>query len=328
MATIRPFSNSISKLLALACCALSACAPVTGTPAPFSTPVPGLVRMAWSPSWGPDGRHVAFLFRSRRENSQEVHDILYTTLLDGSDLVRIRALKPARFKTVSWDPSGEFFLLTTEDTEEIYLLDKNGENLRKISDGDQVSWHPSELRFVSTYDNACESSDRVGGVQCQRQIRLYDIPTGVITALPVTLEREVSAPAWSPDGLKVQWLSTATPPSKELNQRILQYHTYNLASQTHQVTDIQPSALTFADAEWSRDRSLLVFNYLSQVYLYFFSLSKSFQITPGTDPTLSEDNTRVLYSNRIGENRSDIALFDRRDNTITTVMSHRSIPLE
>ncbi|PIQ26809.1 hypothetical protein COW36_00330 [bacterium (Candidatus Blackallbacteria) CG17_big_fil_post_rev_8_21_14_2_50_48_46] len=290
--------------------------------------MPGLVRMAYSPSWAPDGQRIAFLFRSRKDNSQEVHDILYTCLLDGSDLLKVKELKPARFKTVSWDASGENFLLSTEDTEEIYLLDKNGENLHKVSDGDNPSWHPSESRFVFTYDNNCEANDRVGGVQCNRQIRLYDVATSVTTSLPITLEREVYAPAWSNDGLKLQWLSTMTPQSKELNQRILEYHTFNLASQTQQTVPMNQTDLTFADAEWSKDRSLMVFNYLSNIYMYFFSLSKSFPITPGTDPSLSSDNTRVLYTNRLGENRADIALFDRRENTISTVISHRSLPLE
>lgn len=329
MAIIRPFWNSISKTLGFIALLLTGCVTTqTSNPIPVSTPVPGLVRMAYSPTWAPDGQRIAFLFRSRKDNTQEVHDILYSSLLDGSDLIKIKELKPARFKTVSWDASGEYFLLITEDTEEIFLLDKNGENLRKVSDGDHASWHPSESRFVSTYDNSCESNDRVGGVQCQRQIRLYDVVTGVVSALPITLPREVYAPAWSSDGLKVQWLTTSTPASKELNERILEYHTYNLASQTHQTINIQPTSLTFADAEWSKDRSLMVFNYLSKIHMYFFSLSQSFSITPGTDPSLSEDNTRILYTNRLGENRADIALFDRRDNTISTVISHRSLPLE
>ncbi|MBT9546016.1 MAG: PD40 domain-containing protein [Candidatus Sericytochromatia bacterium] len=330
MAITQPFWNSISKALVVATALLfSGCVTAQGNnPTPASTPVPGLVRMAYSPTWAPDGQRIAFLFRSRKENSQEVHDILYSSLLDGSDLVKVRELRPARFKTVSWDASGENFLLTSEDTEEIYLMDKNGENFRKLSDGDSPNWHPTEARFVSTFDNTCEANDRVGGTQCQRQIRLYDVATGVLTALPIKLEREVYAPAWSSDGLKVLWLSTKTPLSKELDQRVLEYHTYNLASQSHQSVDVNPSALTFADAEWSKDRSLMVFNYLSNIHMYFFSLSQSFAITPGTDPSLSEDNTRVLYTNRLGENRADIALFDRRDNSISTVISHRSLPLE
>lgn len=327
MAIIRAFWTFIFKGFAFLLLA-SCIATQSSNPVPASPPVPGLIRMAYSPTWAPDGQRIAFLFRSRKDNTQEVHDVLYSCLLDGSDLIKIKTLQPARFKTVSWDASGEYFLLSTEDTEEIYLLDKNGENLRKISDGDNPSWHPTELRFVSTYDNTCETNDRVGGIQCQRQIRLYDVVTGVVSALPVTLPREVYAPAWSSDGLKVQWLSTSVPPSKELHERILEYHTYSLASQTHQVVNIQSSDLTFADAEWSRDRSLMVFNYLSKIHMYFFSLSQAFPITPGTDPSLSADNTRILYTNRLGENRSDIAVFDRRDNTISTVISHRSLPLE
>jgi len=287
---------------------------------------PGLVRKAYSPTWGPDGQRIAFLYRYRAEGSQEVTDGLYTVLLNGTDLVKVRSLSPARFDSASWSPGGAYFLLTTEDTQEIYLSESNGQNLEKIADGEQVHWHPFDLKFVSTYDNQCEASDRVGGRQCQRQIRLYDLASRTHLALPVSLPREVIAPSWSSDGTRLNWLMTTTEQTKEQSRRMLELHTYNIATEEYQVTEIQPTELVFSDAEWSKDGNVLAFNYLNQIRLFFLNLNKFYTITQGVEASLSLNNSKVLYTNLIGENRGDIALFDRDSESISTIISHRSLP--
>ncbi|MGV3525653.1 MAG: hypothetical protein ACO1RX_15630 [Candidatus Sericytochromatia bacterium] len=326
MAITRRSFTSISSLCLILLTALSACGGGPGgTPVP---PVAGLVRKTFSPTWGPDGQRIAFLYRFRPEGSQEVRDSLYTVLLNGTDLVKVRSLSPARFKSVSWSPNGAYFLLSAEETEEIYVTESNGQNLEKLTEGDQPSWHPSELKFVSSYDNDCQTVDRVGGRQCQRQIRLFDLLSRTSVALPVTLENPVIAPNWSNDGLKIQWLSTSMEQTKEQARRLLEFHSYNIATEDYQVTEIEPTELVFSGAEWSRDSSLLAFAYLSKINLYFFNQRESFSITEGIEPTMSVDNTRVLYTNLIGENRGDIALFDRTDQSISTVISHRLLPEE
>jgi hypothetical protein len=323
MAITHPCFSFISRVLLVIGLLLTSC----GT-APSQQQAPGLVRKTFSPTWGPDGQRVAFLYRYRPEGSQEVKDSLYTVLLNGTDLLKVRSLSPARFKTVNWAPGGNYFLLTTEDTEEIYLTEDNGQNLEKLTDGDQPSWHPSELKFVSTYDNICQNVDRVGGRECKRQIRLFDILSRTFVPLPIDLPREVIAPTWSTDGLRISWLSTSTEQSKEQSRRLMELHNYNIATQEYQVTEIQPTDLVFSTAEWSRDGTLLAFSYLSRIYLYFFNQTKAFPITEGLEPSLSIDNTRILYTNLIGENRGDIAIFDRSDQSVRTVISHRSLPAE
>lgn len=323
MAITHPFFSFTSRFIILLSLLLVACGPASNQPQ-----ASGLIRKTFSPTWGPDGQRVAFLYRYRAEGSQEVKDSLYSVLLNGSDLTKIRSLNSARFKSVSWSPKGEYFLLNTEDTEEIYLTENNGQNLEKLSDGDQPSWHPFELKFVSTYDNECQFNDRVGGKQCKRQIRLYDILSRSYVALPIDLPREVIAPSWSNDGLKINWLSTSTEQTKEQSRRVLELHSYNIGTQEYQITEIQPTDLVFSTAEWSRDGSLIAFSYLSRINLYFFNQTRSFEITEGIEPSLSIDNTRILYTNLIGENRGDIALFDRGDESIHTVVSHRSLPTE
>ncbi len=324
--TPRSYTSIFKHTLLAATAFLTACAPVSTPSSPEQTPVAGLVRKAFAPTWSPSGEQVAFLYRYRAEGSQDVKDALFTILQNGTDLVKVRNLSPARFQDLDWSPNGTLFLLTSEDTEEIYLTERNGQNLEKIAEGAQVSWHPTSDKFVSVFDNTCQEADRVGGKQCRRQIRLYDIPSRTHVALNVDLPREVIAPHWSKDGLRISWLTTATNETKELSERILQLHNYNIATETDQITEIQTTDLSFANGAWSDDETQFAFNYLSRVYLYLFDSQESFEITPGVQPALSNDNNRILYTNLIGQNRGDIAVFDRSSERISTIISHRDLP--
>lgn len=327
MAITRLFYTSTFKLFTLFCLSsLSACSvpPSINTPAESA---PGLIRKAFAPTWSPSGERLAFLYRYRAEGSQTTKDAIFSILQNGTDLIKVRDVSPARFSSLSWSPNGSLFILTTEGTEEIYLTESNGQNLEKIAEGSQVNWHPNADKFVSVYDNTCQEADRVGGKQCQRQIRLYDIPSKTHIALDVDLPREVVAPHWSSDGLAITWLSVGTDKTKELSQRILQLHSYNLATENYQTTEVKSTELNFANAQWSKDQTQLAFDYLSRVYLYFFDRKEAFEITTGVQPTLSQDKNRILYTNLIGENRGDIALFDKETQTISTVVSHQDLPI-
>lgn len=323
MAITPLFSTSPFKLFLLGVVSLlSAC----GAPNGSSTSAPGLVRKAHAPTWSPGGDRLAFLYRYRAEGSQTTQDALFTILQNGTDLIKVRDLSPARFDSLKWSPNGALFLLTTEDTEEIYLTESNGQNLEKVAEGAQADWHPSADKFVSVYDNTCQEIDRVGGKQCQRQIRLYDIPSKTHVALNIDLPQEVIAPHWSSDGLSISWLSTSTNKTKDLSQQTLQLHNYSLATESYQVTEVKGTDLSFSNAQWSEDQTQLSFDYLSRIYLYFFDTREAFEITTGIQPTLSRDKNRILYTNLIGENRGDIALFNREDQSISTVISHRDLP--
>lgn len=327
MAITQTFFKSTFKLLSTLCVSamLVSCPAPEGTPSVETTDA--VVQKAFSPSWGPDGQRFAFLYRLRPQGSQDAKDYLYTALLDGTDVTRLASLGAAQFDDMKWAPNGKQFLLSTENTEEIYLAESNGSDLRKVVDGANPSWDPTGTKFVSTYDNTCETADRVGGLQCNRQIRLFDVASQTFIALPITLDRKVTAPAWSADGLKIQWLTTSVPQTKELGKQVLELHTFNIATSEHQSVEvINPFDQTLSEATWSKDRAMMAFSYLSKIHLLFFSVADTFPITEGVEPNLSVDNTRLLYTNLIGENRGDIALFDRRNNNVITVIRHSLLP--
>src|SRR5690606_31737134 len=131
-----------------------------------------------------------------------------------------------------------------------------------------------------------ETVDRVGGRQCQRQIRLFDLATRTHVALTLNLPREVIAPTWSADGLKVSWLTTSTEKSKDLSRRLLELPSINIDTEDHPIIDNQATELAFNDAELPLDRNIFSFNSLSPIQLLLINQQRSFEITQGIEPTL------------------------------------------
>lgn len=321
------FTRHSGKLLfkLLAGIALTACAAAPGSnTTAFQA---GEIRRAFSPTWGPDGQRIAFLYKSRAAGSADVHQYIYSTLLDGTDVVKISELSPPRFKSLNWSPTGERFALTTDDTQEVYTVERNGQNLTKIGDGDQPSWEPTGTKLVFVNDNLCDAADRVGGRQCQRQVRLFDTASKVTIGIPIKLAREITAPAWTPDGLKVQWLTTETPVTKELNTRDMVFQSYNIGTQTSESAQVGPITITLGEGSWSNDRTTLVFQYLSQLQLFSLADKKITALVDGLQPQMSIDSNRILYTRSLGLNQSDIALFDRRGNREQVIISHSTLPL-
>lgn len=320
---LKRISKAFNILTITSILALTGCPDTVNNPADKAT-----IQRVFSPTWGANSTKLAFLYKFRAENSQDVKETIYTALPDGQEILPIVELNPARFDRLFWSPNGQHFALTTEDSEEIFLVKSTGEELKKIGEGTSPSWDNTGTKIAYTHDNNCEFPDRVGGRQCSREIRLYDVTSESTTSLPLKLEQEVFSPTWSVDGSKLQWLTINTIQNKELSQRTLQFNTFVLAAQQHVATTIDPIEITFSQGFWSLDRNLLAFNYLSKINLFDFNKKENIEITNGIEPQISVDNLRILFTKVREQNRSDIMLLDRRTNTERVLISHQSLPLK
>ena len=121
---------------------------------------------AWDggPSWSPDGRSIAF--SSERDGNEEI----YVMDVDGGNVRRLTN-HTSQDASPSWSPDGRsiaFFSLRDDDPEtaeinpEIYVMDADGGNVRRLTShiawDFAPSWSP-DSRFIVFYSNRDDNRD-------------------------------------------------------------------------------------------------------------------------------------------------------------------------
>ena len=106
-----------------------------------------------------------------------------------------------------WSPDGSRIAFVSEKTgdSEIFIMDKDGRNLKRLTSYDgfdaQLSWSPDGNRIAFV-------SDREGGLN----IHVFDLQTESIVQLTFG-EYSNSDPDWSPDGKQIVFVSNREPGS-------------------------------------------------------------------------------------------------------------------
>ena len=146
----------------------------------------------WSPSWSPDGRHIAFV--SDRDGNEEIYVM-------GSDGTNPRNLTDhsAEDRLPSWSPDGRHiaFVSDRDGNEEIYVMGSDGTNPRRLTDHsaeDRLpSWSPDgrHIAFVS---------DRDGNEE------IYVMGSDGTNPRRLTTDGGW-LPSWSPDGRHIAFVS-------------------------------------------------------------------------------------------------------------------------
>ncbi len=151
-----------------------------------------------SPSWSPDGQHIAFMSVSESDNSE-----IYVMDLNGNNRRNLTNLS-ARDESPSWSPDGQhiaFMSVSESDNSEIYVMDLNGNNRRNLTNlsarDESPSWSPGgqHIAFESYRDGNDNSEIYVMGSDGSNPRRLTDHPA---------LDR---APSWSPGGQHIAFES-------------------------------------------------------------------------------------------------------------------------
>lgn len=136
-------------------------------------------------TWSPDGSQVAFV--SQRDGSVAV----WIMDADGSDVHKlIEGREP------SWSPDGTRIAFTSSqlaDNDEIYVIDVDGTNLRRITDQPRFDWFPA---WTPDGNRLVFNSERAGG----QELVIADVKTGALVLISTaeqTLEQDAE---WSTDG--------------------------------------------------------------------------------------------------------------------------------
>ena len=143
-----------------------------------------------TPSFSPDGKHLAYALRSVRNDSD-----IFISQLNGSERINITN-NPAIDYSPTWSPSGRQLAFTSDrdnGSPQIYICDADGTNVRRLvnegGEADSPSWSP-DAQWIAFHwkPRGTEKFD----------IYIGEVSTGRILQLTSAAGNNLN-PSWAPD---------------------------------------------------------------------------------------------------------------------------------
>lgn len=298
------------------------------------------VQLVYSPTWFSDKSHskIAFLYKTFNPKNSTYKLFLYSASLDGSSKQILKELSLPNFSTLECSPNGEKFLISSNLTNEIFVMDRNGENFIKIDDGESPTWGPLNNQIVYL------TSDKT-------IVRLTDISippySNYRKDIPVTLtqdsyiEKSLSDPSqnikafyptWTSDGMRIQWLSLIPDKSKDIIKQTLYLYIYDIQLKSYsRIKLLTMDPILTGKGSWSPDKTKLVFSHINRLYLLKMDGSPPVELTSGREYIegvncqWSPDGNSIIYDRFINKNQSDILLYDINSNIEYKIIDYSDI---
>ena len=160
-----------------------------------------------SPSWSPDGKHIAFV--SEREGNFAGKRLqIYVMDANGKNQRKL-SRNPFAEWDPAWSPDGKHIAFTSnvDFHKHIYVVDAtDGKNLRRIGQHERVGWHPSWSPDGKRIAFTSWSNLEVPGLG-NWEIYVMDADGSNQQRLTHNPAHE-SDPSWSPDGERIAFVST------------------------------------------------------------------------------------------------------------------------
>jgi TolB protein len=140
-----------------------------------------------SPSWSPDGTHLAYV------TFEQEHAVVYVQSLYTNQR-KVVANFPGSNSAPAWSPDGKLMavVLTRDGSSQIYLMHPDGSNLHRLTFSGEIDTEPS---FSPDGQSLLFTSDRGGSPQ------IYRIPVDGGSAERLTFDGGNNfSPRYSPDG--------------------------------------------------------------------------------------------------------------------------------
>ena len=161
------------------------------------------------PSWSPDGKRIAFT--SARDEDNPQNSEIYVMDADGNNLQRLTK-NVSDDRDPSWSPDGERIVFSASReghvenkfgiTDEIYVMDADGQNEQRLTDNRNNDWDPS---WSPDGQRIAFMSDRKGDA-VSFDIYVMDADGGNPQKL-VNNRGWDSSPSWSPHGKRITFTS-------------------------------------------------------------------------------------------------------------------------
>ena len=162
-----------------------------------------------SPSWSPDGKRIAFT--SARDEDNPQNSEIYVMDADGNNLQRLTK-NVGDDRDPSWSPDGQRIVFSAGRaghvenkfgiTDEIYVMDADGQNEQRLTDNRNNDWDPS---WAPDGERIAFMSDRKGDA-VSFDIYIMNADGGNPQKL-VNNRGWDSSPSWSPHGKRIAFTS-------------------------------------------------------------------------------------------------------------------------
>jgi Tol biopolymer transport system component len=208
-------------------------------------------------NWSPDGKYLAFAAK------RGPRDVIVIVDVARNKEVKHIDIKLSGVTTPAWSPDGTQLVFTGYDggLSDLFVVNRDGSNLRRLTDDKFADLHPVWSPDGSTIAFATDRGPRTDFKTLaisNLRIAFYDLATGAIRVLDHMDQGKNVSPQWAPDGHSLAFVSDRNGVSNIFLYDLGDRQVYQLTDFYTGVQGITPLSPVLS---WAREADRLAFVY-------------------------------------------------------------------